>query len=231
MLVNERVSVGSLRMFSFPHADFGPLPFPYDQPMNGLGKSFMKSVSAVHKKIYHATVPKGLRKQFKKIGGKLKKGFLKIAPILAIAAQILNFIPGLGIAVGLAITAGAAALTISAQAIQMQEGKKAMAKADKAANKESDTEVAASEKEANEKANEAYVVGEKYFTDKYGVNREAFESATLEEKLSFLQTAIEDRQKEEGGKQRTTTYLLVAGGILAVGAMIIIIAKKKQQKK
>lgn len=230
MLVNERVSVGSLRMFSFPHADFGPLPFPYNQTFDGLGKSFLKKISAVHKKIYHKTVPKALRKQFKKVGGKLKKGFLKAAPFLAIAAQILNFIPGLGIAVGLAITAGAAALTITAQAIQMQEGKKAMAKADKAAGKEADVEVAAKEAEAHTKANEAFVIGETYFTEKYGVTREEFEASPLESKLAFLQTAIEDKQKEETSKQNTTIYLLAAGGILAVGAMIIIIAKKKQKK-
>lgn len=231
MLVNERVSVGSLRMFSFPHADFGPLPFPYDQPFSGLGKSIIKKAGAVHRKVFKKIVPKSIRKKLKKIGGKLKKGFMKAAPFLAIAAQILNFIPGLGIAVGLAITAGAAALTIAAQALQMQEGKKAMAKADKAAGKEADVEVAAKEAEAHRTANEAFVVGEQYFTGKYGVTREEFEASPIEDKLAFLQTAIEDRQQEAVSKQNTTIYLLAAGGILAVGTMIIIIAKKRQQRK
>lgn len=231
MLVNERVSVGSLRMFSFPHADFGPLPFPYDRSFDGLGKSILSKAGAAHRKVFKKIVPKALRKQLKKIGGKLKKGFVKAAPWLAIAAQLLNIIPGLGIAVGLAITAGAAAVTIAAQAIQMQEGKKAMAKADKEAGKEADVEVAAKEEEAHMKADEAFVVGETYFTEKYGVTLEEFKASPLDQKLAFLQTAIEDRQQEATTKHNTTIYLLAAGGILAVGTMIIIIAKKKQQQK
>lgn len=226
MLVNERLSFGRLDRvghFSFPHHDLGPLPFPYDLPVEGLGKSVIKKIGAAHRKVFKKIVPKSIRKALKKFGGKFKTYFVKLAPILSIAAQVLNFIPGLGVAVGLAITAGAAAINLSEQS----KAAKAGAKASKEAVKESDAELVAAEAAANEKANAAFATGEEYFTKRYGITRADFEASPLDEKLAFLQQAVEDRQKEA----TSSMYIYVAGGVLVLGALAIILIKKKRQQQ
>jgi len=133
-----------------------------------------------------------LRKTVKKVGKKAKKGLVKAAPVLAIAAQALNFVvPGLGIAVGLALTTGVAAL-------KAKDAKKEMAKQEKAASQEEAAAVAAQEVELSQQANQqmdaAYLKGEPFFAQRYGMTREKFTALPLEQKTKFLQGVIYDQQ-------------------------------------
>lgn len=140
-----------------------------------LGISLRKTVKRVKKKV-------------KRVGRRAKKSFLKAAPILGVAAQALNLIvPGLGAAVGLAITSGA-------QALAAREAKKS-ARDQEELNVAREAEALYSA-EAESRIHEAYLKGEKYFISRYRMDRERFMSLPLEEKYKFLMGTIFDRHEE-----------------------------------
>lgn len=171
----------------------------------GLGKSFFSraghAISRIHKKIYHATVPAALRKVLLKVGKKAKKAFIKFAPYIAIVAQVLNIIPGLGVAVGLAIMAGATAIEIGASFAAKAEAKKAAKKAETAADAQERAEMEAQYQEAGKKADEAYAKGAQgYFIPKYGMTQDKWAKLTSKDKLSFLNGAVFDAHPQEAAQ-------------------------------
>jgi hypothetical protein len=151
-----------------------------DVSLDDLGKGAFSKISKLHKKIYHKTVPKSLRKHFDKFGKVLKKGFIKFAPILGIAAIALNFIvPGLGILVGLAIN-------LAAGAMKMQAAKKEMKDAKKAESADEAAEQQKVDAEADQASIDAYSKGESYFVSKYGMTRDKFMALTSKGRYDFL---------------------------------------------
>ena len=58
------------------------------------------------------------------------------------------------------------------------------------------------------------------------MSKEAFEALTLEEKMAFLQMAVEDRQQEtgggEGGGGETDTILGIPSTYATIGAAVLI---------
>ena len=189
-------------------------------------RKILKKPLEIHKKIRKKIIPKKLQKAFKKLGKKFKKVFIKIAPALAIVAQVLNFIPGLGVAVGLAITAGAAALTVGAKVLETKEAAKKAGKEEKAAEAEATQAVIVADKDAHAKADEAFMKGADYFQSKYDITPEMFKSFTLDEKMAFFQQAVEDANAPDYGM-----YLLIGGGVLALGVLALVLLKKKKKQQ
>jgi hypothetical protein len=210
-----------------PISDFASYEYLPELDDLGLGKSFFRKVTGtltkIHKKIYHATVPAALRKVLRKVGGKLKKVLVKAAPFIAIAAQILNFIPGLGVLVGLAIMAGAAAVSVGAAVIQQKEAKKKMKTAEKQAEAQERAEEQARYEEAGKKADEAYAKGgPQYFAPKYGMTPDKWGKLTNKDKLIFLNTAVFDMHPEEAAKLGVTRE---AFGQMLPEEQVIVLAK------
>lgn len=138
------------------------------------GKTLKKGMAYHRKtmrKVWNKTVPKPIRKVF------TRKNFIKYAPILAGAAQILNIIPGLGIAVSLAILAGAAAVAVADTV--------AVKKQMKADQKKMDAKTA-------KEANSAFLGSKDMIFQRYGVTYEQFRPLKLPEKLQFLQMVTDD---------------------------------------
>lgn len=158
-----------------------------------LGASLRKSVKRVGTKAKAYT---------KRLVRKSEKAFVKAAPVLGVAAQALNLIvPGLGVAVGLAINVGA-------QALAAHDAKKAYEKAEKEASAEERAEIEAARKEAQEvldklgpeadKATmDAFLKGEAYFTKTYRVTREEFQSWPLQTRYRFLMGSVYDLNKDK----------------------------------
>jgi hypothetical protein len=140
----------------------------------------------------------GARKGLKKIGQKLKKivkkhlkrlkkGFLKAAPILGIVALALNFIvPGLGVLVGLAINLAAGAIQMADAKKAAQKAKKVEKKAETADAAEEAVEQQAADADADQASVDAYTKGESYFVSKYGMTREKFMALTPKGRYDFL---------------------------------------------
>jgi len=178
MIVHESVGFEALEFIpmadslSFPLMPAGWLYNPDDDPF--LGKSIFTRIG------------KRIQKTVKKIGKPVmkvvKKNFVKFAPILAVAAQVLNVIPGLGVAVG-------AAIAIGGQVMKMKQEQKAF----KAATKEEETAMAveqvAADKEANTYLDDAYTQGESYFMS-MGMPRDKWTALTIEGKTTFLNDTV-----------------------------------------
>lgn len=174
-----------------------------------LGKSFFKKITSaltkVHRAIYHATVPGFIRKQLLKVGKQAKKQFIKLAPFIAIAAQILNFIPGLGVVVGLAIMAGATAISIAGGVMAKQEAKKTAKKEEAAAAAQEAAQEAEDYKEAGAKADEAYAKGaQQLFIPKYGMTQDKWSKLTSKDKVTFLNGVVFDAHPDETAKMGVT---------------------------
>lgn len=154
-----------------------------EAPLVGaLDASLRKTIKRIGKKVQKTT---------KKVGAKAQKGFVKAAPVLAVAAQGLNFlIPGLGVAVGLAVSTGAAAL-------KARQDKKAFEKEEKAEAKVAAAQAAAQEaeltKQTDAQAIDAFTKGEAYFTQTYGITKEQFLALPTSEKLKFMQGTVYDQ--------------------------------------
>jgi hypothetical protein len=148
----------------------------------GLG-SIRKSTKRIGSKLSQFT---------KKVGKSTKKGFIKAAPILGVAAQALNFIvPGLGAAVGLAINLGA-------QALSAQEQKKVLEKeAKEEERRRSAEEAERATQEAERAMTAAFMKGEPYFVSRYGVTLERFQSMTLKDRYLFLMGVVYDLNAEK----------------------------------
>lgn len=146
-----------------------------------LGKSILKRVA------------KKVKKAGRPVMKAVRKKFVKVAPVLAAASQLLNLVvPGLGVAVGVAISAGAAAMKIRQERKEEARLKK-LSKEEEAA---AAAEVAAAEKEAHESLDAAYAQGEGYFTERYGMSREKWSALSVEEKTRFLNGAVYDANRE-----------------------------------
>lgn len=174
-----------------------------------LGKSFFRKIgkvlTKVHRTIYHATVPGFIRKQLLKVGKKAKKAFIKLAPFIAIAAQILNFIPGLGVAVGLAIMLAATAITVTAGVMKQQQAKKTAKKEEAAAAAADAAQEAEDYKEAGAKADDAYAKGaQQLFIPKYGMTPDKWGKLTSKDKITFLNGVVFDGYPQETAKMGVT---------------------------
>lgn len=172
------------------------------QELGELGFSFRKTLTSIRKVAtaplqplrntrvgkavvrIHADIVAHVRKVF------TKKWFMKAAPYLAIAAQLLNFVvPGLGVLVGFAISASSTALALS----EAKKAKKAMAKAEAAADKEIAADQASADAEANKALDEAYSKAGLYFTTTYGMTDIKWAALSVEGKNKFLNVVIYDQ--------------------------------------
>lgn len=153
----------------------------------------------------HADVVAHVRKVF------TKKWFMKAAPYLSIAAQLLNFVvPGLGVLVGLAISASSMALSL----VEAKKAKQAMAKAEDAANKEIAADQVAADAEANKALDAAYVKAGLYFTTTYGMTDVKWAALPVEGKNKFLNVVIWDQHAkamQDMGSTRDTFQALSVG--------------------
>jgi hypothetical protein len=187
----------------------------------------MKFTVRLHKQIYHATIPESVRKKLYRVGKLAKKEFIKIAPYLSIVAQILNFIPGLGVLVGLAISIGAAALTVGAKVVDAKTKARAAKKLEATKEAELDAQVAKAEADANKAADDAYDKGEPYFVQKYGLTKTMYASLNLDDKLAFLQQAVEDADAEQ--VFGIPLQYVIMGGILIAGSAIVFMMLKRKR--
>lgn len=197
MLVNERITLGDVdELLGRSLKDsIKSIVRKVTNPV----KKVVKKVVSVKRDIFKKIAPKRLENFVSRTGKKAKKHFPKYAPYLAAVAQVLNFIPGLGVAVGLAITAGAAAIQIAGVAIEVNEAKKAMDHMEEADVKEIerlDAEALAEERKAKQAAIDAFIAGESYFTEKYGITRAQFEVMELPDMMAFLEKAVTDLSPE-----------------------------------
>lgn len=173
MIVQESIGFEAL---DFAPMEFMPLSdslsFPFDDPF--LGKSIFTRIGKRIKKVV-----KRIGKPVMKV---VKKNFVKAAPFLAAAAQVLNIVPGLGIAVG-------AAIAIGGQVMKMKQEKKAL----KAATKEEEAAMAAdqaaADKEANTYLDDAYTQGENYFSS-MGMPRTKWATLSIQDKTNFLNDTL-----------------------------------------
>lgn len=175
------------------------LGFSLRKSVKRIGSKVKERTSRVVKKVKKGakSVGKKVKEVAKRVGRKAKKAFVKAAPVLGIVAQALNFVvPGLGVAVGLAINVGA-------QAIAAHDAKKAYEKAEKEATAAERAELEAARKEAEEALTElgpeadkatmdAFIKGEAYFAKKYGITREQFQSLPLNGRYQFLMGSVYD---------------------------------------
>jgi len=293
LIVRESARIGSLKrldFFSFPHADLGPLPYPYDQPEfegfdalpaprfgdvlsydddpflgKSLKKRFEEKIGKKVKKVVKKIVGKKVAKVAKKVGtaiqkaakkvGKpamkaFKKYFPKIAPFLAAAVQIFNFIPGLGVALGIAISVGSASMT-------MTQNLKALKKAKKLSEQEEGAMAAESadlDRQAHESLDAAYDKGETPFTADYGMTRDLWKGLSVEGKTRFLKEAVaianqkkldevgvtpeqfskmtveeQDKVLEKAfGTSVWTWVALAGGGVLLVTVLALALKSKKK---
>jgi len=239
MRVAEKTHIGALRSDFFgrvPEMSF------YTGSLKGdLGISLRKTVKKVGKtaKGVVKKVGKGLKRVGKKITKAAKKTLMKYGSVIALASQLLNFVvPGLGVAVSLAITAGSAALNA-----------RASVQASKKAGKAAEQEAAAAEADAKQKEDEAeksamdaYLKGEEFFVREYDMTRERFEKLSLEEKLEFLAAVTADydahvaKLMEQGEADEDkvlglpSTYVAIgAVAIVAVPLLYFVLAAKKKK--
>lgn len=152
----------------------------------------LKIHRTIEKKIWKATVPKPVRKQF------TRKNFIKIAPILAGVAMILNVIPGLGFAVSAAILAASTAIA-AADAIAARQ----QARADRIKVR----------KTTDAQANQNYLGAQQYIEANYNITYPQFQKMSLDQKAAFLNMVATDQQY--GGPPPTGTSGL---GQTAAGA-------------
>lgn len=160
-----------------------------------LGVSLRKQVRKTVKGVKEA--PKRLAKQVKsakksatRFGKTAKKEFVQMAPVLAVAAQGLNFlVPGLGVAVGSALVAGA-------KALQVKEAQKAAKAEDKKAQEEAAKQEAVAKKATDDAAVTAYVQGETFFAQNYGMTKEKFQALSTDDKMRFLNVVVYDQNSD-----------------------------------
>jgi len=169
----------------------------------GLGLSIGKSLKRIVKKpvkMVKKTAKKVgsfVKRQWKKDIARTKKFVGKYGKWIALAAQVLNFIPGLGIAVGLAIAAAAAAIAAASQVITVKAAAKASAKAEDQANAEATALAAkAAQDEANVQMDEAYLKGQQYFTDKYKMTPDKWKVMPYDQKSRFLNEVVFDQHAQ-----------------------------------
>lgn len=252
MLVNEQLRIDQLE-------DLGwSLKKAYSSVRKRV-TSPIKKVIKVKRKIFKKVAPPRFSRFVSRVGKKGKAAFIKAAPWLAIAAQVLNFIPGLGLAVGVAITAGSVALQLSASLIAQHDAKKAFKeqeKADDAELQKLDSEVRAEENKATLAAMDAFIKGEKYFSEKYKMTRTDFAALPLEDKMAFLEKSITDLDPNAAKKVQEVDIqegraelapdgqlvyevqeedsalpipVLVAGGIAVAGLGILILLSMRRR--
>jgi hypothetical protein len=162
-------------------------------------KSIVRKVEDTFKKVHAPILNTRVGKAIRRIQADVvahvrkvftKKWFMKAAPYLAIAAQILNFVvPGLGVLVSLAITASSTALSM----VEAKKAQKAVAKAEAAANKEVAADQAAADVEANKALDDAYSKAGLYFTTTYGMTDIKWAALPVEGKNKFLNIVIYDQ--------------------------------------
>jgi hypothetical protein len=130
------------------------------------------------------------------------KFFLKAAPFLSIAAQVLNLlVPGLGVLVSLAISAAATAIAMK----QAKDAKRKMKKVSASEEAEIAKEEVVANAEANKALDKAYKSGEVYFTSAYQMTPDKWGKLSIEDKTRFLNIVIYDKNKpsmEEHGVSR-----------------------------
>lgn len=171
---------------------------------DGLGLNIGKSLKRIVKKPLeiHKKVAKGVgqfvKRQWKKDIARTKKFVGKYGKWIALAAQVLNFIPGLGIAVGLAIAAAAAAIAAASQVINVKAAAAASKKAEDQANAEATAQTAkAAQDEATARMDEAYLKGQQYFTENYKMTPDKWQAMKYEEKSKFLNEVVYDQHAKE----------------------------------
>lgn len=135
-----------------------------------------------------ADIRKAVRKHIKKVGRVAKKAFVKAAPFLQIASLPLNFVvPGLGVAVGLAISVGS-------KAIAAKEAEKTARKAENQAEAEAASQEAAqNEMQARVQMSAAYDKAPDFFQKNYGMSRTNFTGLPLEDQMKFMNLALYDQ--------------------------------------
>lgn len=138
---------------------------------------FLKAPFKLHrkieKKLWKHTVPKPIRRVFS------RKNFVKYAPILAAVAQVLNVIPGLGIAVGAAIMAGLAVVTAIAKVHQEK------------------ADYIKQQKTEDAQANAAFQQSQPYITETYGITFDQFKAMKPDDKVAFLQQVQQEAQPSQ----------------------------------
>jgi len=165
----------------------------------GLGFSVGKSLKRVVKAPAKIAKKVGsfVKRQWKKDVARTKKFIGKYGKWIALAAQVLNFIPGLGIAVGLAIAAAAAAIAAASQVITVKAAAAASKKAEDQANAEATAMTAkAAKDEANVQMDEAYLKGQQYFSDKYKMTPDKWKAMQYDQKSMFLNEVVFDQHAQ-----------------------------------
>ncbi len=131
-------------------------------------------------------------------------------PVMATVAQAVNLvIPGLGVAIG-------AAIMTTTKLLAVQEAKK-IAEKQKKLDAAEEAAWAAEEQrlgdQAMKEALEAYIVGETYFTVRFGVTREEFEAMDLDDRIRTLDRAIYDMNRDDFNKIGVTEEQFLSMGI------------------
>ena len=156
-------------------------------------KKVTRTVRTVERRVWKKVAPTRVHEFTSRLGKKVRKHFPTYAPWLSIAAQALNFvIPGLGVAVGFAISAASAAIQLHAAKKAETEFKKL---SDKAA-REVQAEVDQANAEAEAAMMTAFDKGAPYFTQDYGVSRSQFAAFPMEEKVRFLNLVLYDQHAD-----------------------------------
>ena len=163
------------------------------QGLGDLGTSFFQRLKEAFQPTMqlHRRIVKKLPKPLQRVMS--TKFFLKAAPFLSIAAEVLNLVvPGLGVLVSLAINAAATAISLA-------EAKKAKDKFRKASAAE-DAKDAADIKKANAEANasldKAYQGGQTYFIAAYQMTPDSWKKLTVDKKTKFLNLVMFDQHKD-----------------------------------
>lgn len=156
-------------------------------------KKVVRAHRKFQKRVFQKVAPERLQKYVSRLGKKSRGWIVKAAPFVSIAAQLLNFIiPGLGVAVSLAVSAVATSIKIS----DANKAKRHMKKAEIKAEKEVQAEVAAADKKAEEALVAAYDKGAEFFKEEYDMTKEKFVALPLEGKSKFLNIVIYDQHAE-----------------------------------
>jgi phosphate/sulfate permease len=188
MIVREDASLEEIDdFFSGELRQMGDLGFSFRKAFKKISAPFVKLIKMdpLMSRVY--AHQKRVMKKFRK---KVLPKLIKAAPWLAIAAEALNFIvPGLGVAVALAIT-------FAASAYKLDQAKKAKAKIKKLTKEEeakADAEINQAESEADKATMSAYDKGADYFQKSYKITRADFQSRPIDERIRLLHIAIYDQ--------------------------------------
>lgn len=151
-----------------------------------LGFNFRKLIKKIGTPFMKVT-----RAQFKPIRRFFtKKFFLKAAPFLSIAAELLNLVvPGLGVAIGIAISLTATAMALHDKKVMEKKAKAATA----AANAQDQATIDKADSDANASLDSAFNTGQAFFMSAYGETPAMWQKLTIDGKTRFLNVAIYDR--------------------------------------